>query len=1738
MSLQPIETTKAIRTQYLAYLKSKFVSNDGAIGDQAALLLEEDGRFVKGPYVEVTPPFLSGKSIDTLISEGVLSSDMALLNQNDLPSDRFLYAHQEEAIRNLVSKNRNAVVATGTGSGKTECFLIPILNWLMREKEEEGVITPGVRALLLYPMNALANDQVDRLRSLLKDYPDITFGRYTGETLHDDIKAIEAYRNNHPDRPILKNELLSRERMQATPPHILLTNYAMLEYLLLRPADNVFFDGAFADHWRFIVLDEAHTYNGAKGTEIAMLLSRLKERVIKSPAQKMQYIATSATLGSGDKRFDEIAKFMNDVFNEQGKTGIPFGKEDLVEAKRMPFEQRQNLTPLKLDDYKRLDSLFQSGEKEEVFYALQKDANLYKLRSFLSRKAELLSDAAEHIFSDTPYKQSEKLEALVTLIKLSSGVRERENDLPLLPARYHVFARALEGAFISYFPDTKVYLDRHKTHTALGYKRIPVFELGNCERCGQEYLFGRIHQSENGNRYFVQAESTVDDLGKLSTSYCDYFLVDKTPVEVIADEDMTIIEGIDAKIDQINKTQKYILCTACGVILEDDREGRGQCCDAPDSKLIAIYGRKGTQKASFNNCYNCGAHGSNVVQRFFSSDDVATQVLAETLYTNIPANEIHYQKGDLEDDEQDIFADLLTDKTIESPEVFDNRKRKLLVFSDSRQEAAFFASYMHRKYEQSLWRHAILDVASKEIEKYGPDYSLEDLLGGLCAFGDKHALFEAERSSKEKSTIISLYLMHEFHRHEKRMGLEGLGLIAFDLDRPKNWLNGPYDDKKVEVSFEPDELWTLIKVFFDSLREGQCTSYLDDAPPEHEFFEPRNRPGYFSLSEGSQKKKATLLKFLPAPGYSNRRVDYVQKILERKGLDVSELKEKARNLVNNLLRRSLIRLLVEQNYLASISTEHGDIVYRLNHEKYRVISHPDNLYRCDRCGSYTLYNLFDVCPQYRCKGTLQPFDGISQERLRFFMDLYENKRPIPLVAKEHTAQLTSIHATRLQNDFDAGKVNLLSCSTTFEMGVDVGQLEAVFLRNVPPETSNYIQRAGRAGRRTESTAFALTYAKKRSHDLTYYQDPNRIISGQIKTPYIVKDNEKIVLRHIYATALAWFFRKYPESIETVSTFFDLEQDSNDANDLTETLRVHLEAKPDDLLQSLKAIVPDEGHEFPFFNHHNYWGWVDLLLDKSDGTLVLAGDDLRTIIAELTELRAREYEKKAGKVDQLNKNISTYKRRNLISFLASKNVLPKYGFPVDVVPLRLLHNSDDAQNVELDRDLRIAISEYAPGGDVVANGRVWKPYALAKLPQKDWPTFYYAICEKCKRVHKYPTALGTKPDDYQLYCDCGGDLEYAYYLEPIFGFTTDVSSPSRPGEKRSPRTYTTRVLFDRYKESSEERNEEPPLRTKLVKGNRIDYRYSSRGQLLLFNQGRNKRGFLVCNSCGYMRSGADGFVGKHKNSWGRDCNGKLTSVHFGHEFMTDVLEIRLPKLSNQFVAHFSWQSLLYAILEGAALGIGINRGEIDGTLFYNNTEDSDMIPSLMLFDDIPGGAGHVKRIAENIEEVLFHAKMKVSGVCGCGEETSCYGCLRNYSNQYMHDLLVRGDAFRYLDQLLGAEIQSIAEDNVMQKGLPFSRSDPYMNESDWSESVSFASSDEAKQFAIDAAQAGCKAPDINGLEIQHVTGEVIGEAEYIWEDRKLALLTNNQRDISAELEKRGYRVILIEEADETVWLLLR
>lgn len=1657
MAIHPLETTNHIRQTYLRYLKTIKPFQDEGFRNAFATAIDERNLLVKGPLVEIALPYKKDKSIKGLVEEGVLSSKFAELNSPDLPYERPLYAHQVKAIKKAVAE-RNLVVATGTGSGKTETFLVPILNYLFREEEAGTLEHSGVRAMLLYPMNALANDQMKRLRRLLQNYPKISFGRYIGET--DDAKvrekAIEDFKKIYPQELTLKNEMFTRKEMQEKPPHILLTNYAMLEYLLLRPADSSLFDGSTGKHWHFIVLDEAHVYDGANATEMAMLLRRVADRVVGPQLGRLQVIATSATLGGGKDDYPDIVQFATNLFNKTFEwVEEDPDRQDIIEADRVEIEKLGKLwgegTPVlyeelaglvdnrpskedeTLDYLSKFDALFQKHKlaapiqsasteaKKEPVAALQRylyeilrgDKNVHTvLNSLKEKNARQLGDLAKDVFPDTP----EPSEALINLVALSVFARADSESLPLLPARYHVFARALEGAFVCLNesahrdlpPEKKGRLFLHRQKYC-PHCRSRVFELATCTRCGTAYLIGEekpgteVHDEKEGFTPVDSANYLLQNSALYSSAVAkktQYYTITSKFTEIDEDEVVSDPESTPDDLNENLHPNELLLCCSCGQV---QHPGARKCaCKEP---LIPINEVELGRKQTLRRCVSCSVRSSGgVVYRFLTGQDAPVSVLADALYQHVPAS-------------RDQNSDVLP-----------GHGRKMLNFTDSRQNAAFFAPYLERAHERNLRRRLIMLTMHKDPEARKGELRLQTVMERLIFRVGQENVFPTNEPPADREKRAATWLMQEFSSLDRRISLEGLGLLRFEPDIPDNWVVPEFLSSH-PWSLDRNQAFRLIVNLLNTLRLQGVITYLlnekiDLLLSAKEAFAPRQKPFYVRL-EGSVAIKG-IFSWKPS-AHANARLNYLKRILQEKNLQELDADEVAKNMLVELWYYLTSTSSPWSTCFESKDIPGEGIAQRISHKAWKVIPTDGNFSGwmiCDKCQNITFGSVEKVCTTYGCTGHLNPLTERSVGfKDNLYKDEYQNSVPMVLLANEHTAQWTAREAANVQNQFIQGHVNVLSCSTTFELGVDVGDLQAVIMRNMPPTTANYIQRAGRAGRRTDSAAYVLTFAQRRSHDLNYFAKPESMVSGKIKPPVTVLSNEKIVRRHLHSVVFSAFFRwaveVHKREFKTISDFL-LNTDKEKGIDL---LKNFLTEKPQALREALLRVIP--GGLIDELGVRD-WSWVNELTSPDNSkSLDLATQDFIGEVQKLEELRVEARAKDDAKSDQeatrLRKIIDQIRSRQLLGFLGSRNVLPKYGFPTDVVELKTNHLTSipEASKVQLERDLRMAISEFAPGSEVIAAKRIWRSQGVRLMPNKEWEEIYYAVCKQCKRFH-----WGYAETDVPPTCSsCGESLSEktemrGKFIVPEQGFIA-ANEAETPGESAPQRTYASQVYFTEYRSSQQDANEEELiLDTELTSSNlRVFKNHSRHGWLAMVNDGLG-RGFKICNWCGWAEpiDFSPGIKRRstHKNPLtGKDCNGSTKPYHLGHRFMTDILAISLDGVHELLYRRSSMMSLMYALLDGASEALGIRRDDVDGTLFY---KDFRKPPRMILYDTVPGGAGHVERIHNKLYQVAETALEKVKS-CECGADTSCYNCLRNYRNQFYHDDLQRGMAVKLLEAML-------------------------------------------------------------------------------------------------------------------------
>jgi|BioPla2DNA2_1021312.scaffolds.fasta_scaffold11179_2 ATP-dependent helicase YprA (DUF1998 family) len=1564
MSFEPVIASNNIVEKYKRYLKTIFDISDENYRKQFVKELENQNTFAAGPYLDVTDSFVKGKSIMNLIDEGILAKSFCKVK---MPLERPLYKHQEEAVIKSVNGN-NIVVSTGTGSGKTESFLIPIFNHIIREYEA-GTLGPGVRALLIYPMNALANDQVERLRDLLENFPQITFGSYTGQTKHRFREALAEYKSLNNGQVPMKNELISRDQIKATPPHILITNYAMLEYLMLRPDDSVFFSSEYADKWKYIVLDEAHVYNGSTGIEVSMLLRRVKAMLNNN---NIQYVLTSATLG-GDKDNKDVAHFACNLCDAD------FKESDVIRAKRIKHVNIEEKYELGHEFYDYIYRMIDEGLSEDIICAE------IKSRFGINESNLNLSTLLYHVvLHDKIYWDIKRLlqkprtvESLAASLGWSSQSISNfvtvasKCDLDgdkLFDSRYHMFLKATDGVYITLKPSSKLFLTRKDKHyeNDLDYK---VFEIATCTSCHSIYLIGKEE-----NNHLVQTSNLE--------SYRNVYLLSDS----VSDTDE------DHRLEDENlETEEYEICSRCGYLHKLGARNESLCEHGKTYCVKVIKVKIKNKDGRLTKCPACeNTNSYGMLRTFFTGQEAVTSVIGTALFEELPSYRIVQEISTVNDDTGfGIDEEYSIKRKVKEAKQF-------LAFSDNRQGAAFYATYLDQTYRNILYKRLIVETLK------GEDYDnnkkkVNAFVKDLMFQFEKHEIASNEQDVRKNEAWKAI--LQELIDNNRNNSLSSMGLIGISVNEDIIPPNKNYNLSAKGVA-------TIINVFLLGMMQDAAIYY--DVPldkSDKEFFTYNGLEYSYTFSDSNRRTYTQ--SFIPkSEKYNNKRLDYLMRVLNKKGFNID------RNLAINMLKAIWDKILCNPNKEILVSNNGK---YKINSEKI-FISIEKDWYYCNKCRKITMHNISNVCPTYKCDGELKKINIDDVFKNNHYYQIYQNLDIRGLRIVEHTAQLNRETAYEYQKKFKMKELDILSCSTTFEMGVDVGSLETVFMRNMPPSPANYAQRAGRAGRSKHSAAYALTFCNKSNHDFTFFRNPGRMIKGNINPPKFSIENEKIAIRHVYASAFSFFWKRYPEYFSTASTM--AETDENGSSGFI-NLKKYILSKPEDIKDYINRFLPKKLTKTLGINS---FSWSDSLFcadENNPGVLTkaIAEYDYEVGIIQKEINRVIENGTYKG-IGRLSERLRVYKNEEILTFLSRKNVLPKYGFPVDTVEMTIVDTIGNSKlGLQLQRDLSIAISEYAPGSQVIANGNLITSRYIRKIPGMSWKQYDYIICEKCNTLNISPKVIDDEHSELQSCRQCKNNFNTAKrktFLVPEFGFEAD-NKIEKPGLIKPERTYRNEIAYVGYKNVIDFHKYE-------IQDATVELGISSADEMAILNESN----FFVCETCGYTdlddKVFANTKIQKHKNSSGYDCkNDRLIKYSIGYRFETDVLQLRFlnPDLIEWDVAY----SILHGLLKGMCNVLNIEEDDISGCLryFFNDTTHRANY-SLIFYDKTPGGAGHVRRVInENAIEEILRETLKIMQQCDCGGEygdTSCYSCLRNYYNQKYHDRLKRLYVVDFLKEVFG------------------------------------------------------------------------------------------------------------------------
>ncbi|MCP4548005.1 MAG: DEAD/DEAH box helicase, partial [bacterium] len=1200
----------------------------------------------KPPYVQLSRPFAPGKSLSDLIAEGVLhprTPSVFRSARDDLSSPPIHpHRHQSEAVRRILDEH-NVVVSTGTGSGKSFAFGIPIVSEALRMRSQ-GIGAQdvrGIKAVIVYPMNALANSQYDDFAQRLHG-SGLTIARYTGDTAFSPAEALSNYTGvTGRDQPY-DSEILSREEIQAAPPDILMTNYVMLELLLTRFDDRKLF--ATPDVLRFLVLDEVHTYTGKRGADVAALIRRLKQHT--HTVGKLRCIATSATVeapaGDGDaESADEaIARFAQKLFGE------PFAARDVVTEIYAPLPD--DLPPLT----RAIAQALEAGPKTIPQLALELDVT----------RAE------------------------IELAILPSSIKN--HPVPKLHAFFSQ-GRAITACLDPSGPHLN---DRGELVCPIciaeGRQDIPTFPLVFCRACGQEYWSVAVDQDDTLHPADLDAVDVSGRMGYLLAGHQEIELPSTwlTPKGKIRKGYGDIIP------------QQHTVCPICGQMKGDCEHEKRSFTFLPAPFLLCptcgiVHDRRSRE---YNKLFIFGSVGRST----------ATDVLVSAQVQALP-----------------------------------KEANKVIAFSDNRQDTALQAAHMNSLHNRFAFRQTLYTalVEGNYVAGQSESVSLGNVGGLLYDVQKRHDVLptfetsqrifgrdrEAENRYQYYLEFVTLWELGGTHRRTHQ-NLEDVGLLTVDyyglddcaaasdywadvpqmadLDTAARYdvLLGLLDLMRKRLAIRHEAILEPVRFNNDVVAKINERAHIHD-----ELF--RGPTGYSDTAERGRSYRLYRL-----TGTNTQPVIWIKRVFETLGMSLEHTD--AVDLVTGIadkLGDPRAEFLM-QHTVTGYRRQRYDL-WMVNPEiiTLQADTNPEH-WRCPKCGTVHRFRDLQVCTGSTCRTTL---DRRNLEE-NYFRQVYATPlgEAIPIQAQEHSGQVPGQERREIEIRFrdDEDPLNVLICTPTMELGIDIGHLNAVTLRNVPPSPSNYAQRAGRAGRSGQASlisVFAGVGSARGPHDQYFYRFPEKMIAGAIAAPRFRLDNKALVTAHIHALVLETMGLKGAEKLYSKpQDLMDLDAPPNFPlmADWKTAYQMGIEHHFAAIVAAVEEAFAEEIKRFEWFDRAFVKERVSCFVDALDRALDRWRDEYARLDTERQALNRQ--------LGQEGVDASLNRRRVVIEvklesmregkggwylyrYLGGEGFLPGYAFPPQATVLSFNDRED-----ELARAPAIALTEYAPGNFVYYRGQ--------------------------------------------------------------------------------------------------------------------------------------------------------------------------------------------------------------------------------------------------------------------------------------------------------------------------------------------------------------------------------------------------------------------------------------------------
>ena len=1663
----PSLVAQEIKEGIRQFLVTGFEPTNATFNGIVKRFVDNPGNVSKGPYLSLGLPFRKGSARRDFFSGF----------QTEHPP----FLHQELAWKRLRSNGNplSTLVATGTGSGKTECFEFPVFDHCLREKQAGR--TNGIKALVIYPMNALGADQARRFAEAIHNSPELNGQLRVGLFVGDGEGGSAG-----TDQMSSDSVITSKEAMRRDPPDILLTNYKMLDYLLIRPKDQALWRFNGPETLRYLVVDELHTFDGAQGTDLALLIRRIKAR-LKTPVGYMICAGTSATLGDADQATG-LLSYAKEIFAE------PFDDNSVVIEDRLSMVEflagaiieYQFSPPANLGEileprrYATMEDaviawhqLFFPEDQparpsEEVWRAelgsklkgqLQFNNLLRLLDSKLRPYEELVHEFPRFLPSGAKEHAERILDALLTLV---AWARDPEKPaLPFVQLKLQLWLREQRRMVVRLTneQDSRILLSADDPEIDKSKVYLPLVQCSDCL----------------SSAWLTRIQSGEQRVGRDLRTIYDSFFSHR--------EDMALLYPQGDVRENWLRGERSHVCGSCGQI----QATKDRCLSCGAEDIVPVFrpltARQVTRREvvrveSEHICPVCGSEES--LRLFGARSTSLSSVIIEHLWGSSA-----------------------------------NDHRKLIAFSDSVQDSAHRAGFFSaRTYAnnaraavtQSIhawttnpvpWRsylHALptfwLDLAlnpeamSKErfvVEFIGPNMTWFKDYEDLCKNGalSNDWLLGAVSQRLQWEAFAEFSYLSRRNRSIENVGAAALGI---DPGRVSPILPGIEKHLREDLgisNLDAVNLQRFVWGFLFHLKHRGAVEF--DAQNEYikgngrSFLLNRSR----SLPNFGPHSTRPLLLCLGAkhPEFdtieSTSRITWYQKWI-RKALVPDDLLKGG---IDRDIYSTVCSLLAKAGVLKEYESDFG-LLIALAADALFVEPTIERMITSDGGSEVvvprSIAELFVGMPSLDM--AVPGVYGHSDNDEHWKAHLYKTAKIRRVIAAEHTGLLERDEREALERRFksegnEPWNENLLSATPTLEMGVDIGSLSSVLLCSVPPSQANYLQRIGRPGRR-DGNALALTVAAGRPHDLYFYARPEEMMSGPVQPPGVFLNASAVLFRQMTSFCLdGWVATGIDQSAMPVKLSPVIDAVEKYASDkFPYNFISYVEANAAALLESfcklLEGSITDRTkkvlEEFMFGTMEDDGLRVRLIkrieaLVKERASLTNRAKVLKNEIDklkkgpmdEVTQVRIEEAKRERDAILEINRNTNA---RDLLNFLTDEGLIPNYAFPEEGVTLRsvlwrrrqeVVEGESPYENwvVEYQRPAAAALTELAPLNCFFAGKRRVQvdQVDLGLSPIENW-----RLCPSCS--HAENLAHG----DHSPTCPRCGDVQWQdvgqifnlVRLRHVLANTEDRKSRIDDGSDDRDLQFYSRQLMPDFVRADVQfayrlASDAVPFGFEFVR--RVAFRDFNFGKVSTNGNtttigGREavRNGFRLCKHCGKVQSGGgqrrEG--GEEKQIHAYDCPMKdrndpkaiVECLSLYREFNSEALRILLPVTQTE-TDPTAVSSLTAAIRLGLKLRFG---GKVDHLqiINYDEPDAANHVSRhyLMVYDSVPGGTGYLYELLREPARLfeVFELARKHMMACSCNHDQEldgCYRCLFAYRQSQSMHVTSRDSAVRLLTEII-------------------------------------------------------------------------------------------------------------------------